>query len=441
MSNNVPTESAVLDALRVIIDPDLGKDIVSLGFVKHLAIDGGNVAFTVELTTPACPVKAEFEAKAKEVVLKLPGVTDVQVTMGAMERKPSPDAGPNNLTNVGAIIAVSSCKGGVGKSTVAAHIARQLQREGFKVGLMDADVYGPSVPTLFGCRNPQVYMKGNEIKPIEIDGIQVMSLGFVLGDGPAVVRGPIVSSYTQQILKQTAWGELDYLIIDFPPGTGDIQLTLVQQAEFDGAVIVTTPQALSLVDVARGILMFEKVDVPVLGLVENMSFFECDGCGKRHHIFGEGAHDLKKRFGIETLAQLPIMPGLSNLEAVEAGADIPEIRELVDKLHRAVGKARVTTGARPEVTKGEGVLVIKWPDGETDTLANREVRAGCQCASCVHEFTGQQILDKDSVSDTIQAESITPLGNYAIGIAWSDGHSSGIFTWDYLRELAQGVSA
>jgi Mrp family chromosome partitioning ATPase/DUF971 family protein len=441
MTDSTPNEAAVLDALRVIIDPDLGKDIVSLDFVKNVVIDGGDVSFTIELTTPACPVKEEFKARANEVVGKLPGVTAVNVTMGAMERKSNPDAGPNNLSNVGAIIAVSSCKGGVGKSTVAAHIARQLQRERFKVGLMDADVYGPSVPTLFGCRNPQVYMKDNEIKPIDIDGIQVMSLGFVLGDGPAVVRGPIVSSYTQQILKQTAWGELDYLIIDFPPGTGDIQLTLVQQAEFDGAVIVTTPQALSLVDVARGILMFEKVDVPVLGLVENMSYFECDGCNKRHHIYGDGAHDLKKRFGIETLAQLPILPGLSNLEAVEAGANVPEIHDMVDKLHRAVGKARVTQGGRPEVTKGTNTLEIKWPDGTTDSVPNREVRAGCQCANCVHEFTGEQILDKESIPETIQAETITPLGNYAVGIAWSDGHSSGIYTWDYFRELAQGVSA
>lgn len=440
-SNNgeAPTEEQVLDSMRHIIDPDLGKDIVSLGFIKELDIKDNHVSFTVELTTPACPVKEVFKQDCEAAVKKLPGVEKVSVTMSAMEPKKRPGSDVNMLGGVDTIIAVSSCKGGVGKSTVAGHIARQLQREGYNVGLLDTDMYGPSAPTLFNAHHPEVYMRKELIQPVEIDGLKVMSLGFLMDDGPAVVRGPIVSGYTQQLLRQTDWGKLDYLIIDMPPGTGDVQLTLVQQAAIDGAVIVTTPQALSLVDVARGILMFEKVNVPVLGLVENMSYYDCDECDKRHHPFGTSTQTLKNRFGIQTLAELPIVPGISNLATKDAGEGREDIRLLVENLNRAIGMQRIAAEVLPVVTAGHGTIDITWPDGAKNSIPNRDVRASCQCASCVHEFTGEKILDPATIPADIMANDITVLGNYAVAIAWGDGHSSGIFTWDHLRGLAGGA--
>ena len=415
------TDNQVLDSMRGIIDPDLGKDIVSLGFIKNLQISEGNVSFTLELTTPACPVKEQF-------------VADCEKAVGAV-------AGVSSLQRVDAVIAVSSCKGGVGKSTIAAQLARALQREGLRVGLLDTDIYGPSVPTLFNIHQPQVMMRDKMLMPLEVDGLKLMSVGFVMGDAPAVMRGPMVSSYVQQILQQTDWGDLDYLLIDMPPGTGDIQLTLVQQAALDGAIIVTTPHSLSLVDVARGILMFEKVNVPVLGIVENMSYFICDNCDKKHHLFGQSAQALKDRFGLDTLAEFPIIEGISNVADADAGIDLEPLKQLTDNLHRAVGKRRMQQESLPVVTPQPAHLKVEWPDGSSDLLANREVRAACQCAVCVEEFTGEKILDPSTIADDLHAESVATLGNYAVSIAWSDGHSSGIFTWDRLKQIAQGVTA
>lgn len=430
------TENQVLDAMRHIIDPDFGKDIVSLGFIKNIQIDEGNVAFTVELTTPACPVKERFQRECEAAVAQMPGVTNVQVTMSAM--KPKERTGPkiDTLKNVGAVIAVSSCKGGVGKSTVAAHLARAIQREGHKVGLLDVDIYGPSLPTLFKANNPDVYMKNNLLEPVMCDGLKTMSLGYVMGDRPAVMRGPMVSNYTSQILQQTDWGELDYLIIDMPPGTGDIQLTLVQQAALDGAIIVTTPQALSLVDVSRGILMFESVKVPVLGVVENMAYFLCDNCEKKHFIFGSSSATLKARFGLDTLAQLPLIPGVSDTSSQDAGADIPAFREMAEKLHREVGKRRLEGESHPEAIPENGELLVRFGDGKEVRVPNKKLRISCQCALCVNEFTGQPILNPDSVPEDIKIESVSTLGNYAVGIVWSDGHSSGIFPWEHIKRVA-----
>lgn len=430
------TEADVLGALSHIIDPDFKKDIVSLGFIKNLVINEGDVAFTVELTTPACPVKEKFESDCKTVVAKLPGVKSVAVTMSAMAAPARSGPVSETLQKVGTVIAVSSCKGGVGKSTVAAHLARAIQREGYAVGLLDTDIYGPSVPTLFRVNNPDVFMKDNLIQPVVVDGLKTMSLGYLMGDRPAVMRGPMVSNYTMQMLRQTNWGDLDYLIIDLPPGTGDIQLTLVQQASIDGAVIVTTPQALSLVDVARGILMFEKVNVPVLGVVENMSYFVCDGCDKKHHLFGNSAATLKERFGLNTLAELPMIPGVSDTSHKDSGASIEAFAELAQNLHREVGMRRLAAEELPVVTAERGKIHVQWPDGIESRIVNKVLRCSCQCAVCVNEFTGQPMLDVNSVPEDIRVEEIHPLGNYAVSIMWSDGHSSGIFSWEHLRKIS-----
>ncbi|MCC6488280.1 MAG: P-loop NTPase [Candidatus Hydrogenedentes bacterium] len=430
------TEKDVLDSMRHIVDPDLGKDIVSLGFIKNLVIDGSHVRFTVELTTPACPVKETFRQRCTEAVMSLPGVESVDVTMGAMERKPRPGADINTLDTVDAVIAVSSCKGGVGKSTVAAHLARAMQRDGLAVGLLDADVYGPSMPTLFGIYHPHITMFQNKITPVNLDGLKLMSLGFLLGESPAVLRGPIVSNYIAQILRQTDWGKLDYLIIDMPPGTGDIQLTIVQLAALDGAIIVTTPQALSLVDVARGILMFEKVNVPVLGVVENMCSFTCNDCGAVHYPFGRSRSSLQERFGLTTLAELPIMPGVSDLSSKHAGADIAGFTQMSEQVHRAIGKSRVEAQERPQVTVAGNAIQVRWSDGYQAILSAHDVRCACPCAVCVDEYTGAKLLDHTQVPFDVTVESVQELGNYAVSFAWSDGHTTGIYSWEFLRALA-----
>jgi Mrp family chromosome partitioning ATPase/DUF971 family protein len=434
----MPSEKEVLDALSAIIDPDLGRDIVSLGFIKNLCIEKGNVSFAIELTTPACPVRHKFKSAAEQAVAALPGVKSVHVAMTARKRAPSAEKKIEALDKVEAIVAVSSCKGGVGKSTVAAHLARALQREGLAVGLLDLDIHGPSLPTLLKVHAPEIHMEGETLFPVEVDGLKTMSLGYMFGDRPAVMRGPMLANYTLQILRQTEWGPLDYLIIDLPPGTGDTQLTLVQQVQLDGAVIVTTPQALSLVDVSRGILMFEKVEVPVLGLVENMAYFECDGCGKRHFVFGNSTDALTERFGLQTLARLPLMPGISETSRRDSGADIEAFTELAQNLHRAIGKRRASESVRPVASAVPGFIRVQWPDGKADLIPNKKVRASCQCAHCVSEFTGEALLDPAAIPDDIEAESLDPLGNYAVSIAWSDGHSSGIFSWEHLRKVAAG---
>ncbi len=431
------TEQNILDALRGIIDPDFNKDIVSLGFIKNINIDGANVSFDIELTTPACPIKEEFQKQAETAVMAIDGVKNVTVQMTSRKQpQKSSFAKKSTLTQVRSIIAISSCKGGVGKSTVAAQLSQELARRGFKVGLVDADVHGPSVPSLFNLKNVTVYGNDQEqLVPIEKNGLKLMSFGFLLGDAPAVIRGPIITQYIQQILHNTAWGELDYLFIDMPPGTGDVHLTITQTVQLSGAVIVTTPQTLSLIDVARGILMFEKVDVPILGLIENMSYFQCDNCDKKHYIFGKStSQSLNERFGIEMLAELPILPQLT-LHIEEPLAN-EFIIQAVDKVIMSLGKSSITQKQVPEIKFDQTNITLTWKDGNVLTIANRNLRLSCRCALCVDELTGEKILKEADIFEEIAPVEITPLGNYAIGITWNDGHSSGIYPYKSMRKLA-----
>ncbi|UCE85354.1 MAG: Mrp/NBP35 family ATP-binding protein [Deltaproteobacteria bacterium] len=307
------TESAVLEALRPIVDPDFGKSIVELGFIKGIAIDGGRVSFQIELTTPACPVKAEFERQARERVAALPGVEEVHVEMTAHTRGRAaapPGAGEAVLPGVKNVVAVASGKGGVGKSTVAVNLALALRETGAAVGVMDADVYGPSLPLLLGVHG-QPRSVGKRILPLEKHDLRLMSMGFFLtDDSPVIWRGPMVHGLIRQFLADVEWGELDYLVIDLPPGTGDAALTLTQQAPISGAVIVTTANDLSLVDARKGLRMFEKVNVPVLGIVENMSYFTPPELpDKKYYLFGRGgAKRAAEELGVDFLGEIPIDP-------------------------------------------------------------------------------------------------------------------------------------
>jgi ATP-binding protein involved in chromosome partitioning len=305
------TEAQVLDALRPIVDPDFRKSIVELGFVKNVRIEGGTVSFAIELTTPACPVKAEFEKAARERVAALPGVTRVEVHMTANTRGVAiaPKEGVV-LPGVKNVFAVASGKGGVGKSTTAMNLALALRETGASVGVMDADVYGPSLPLLLGIHGrPESTEK--RIQPLEAYGMRVMSMGFFVNDNsPVIWRGPMVHGLIRQFLTDVEWGELDYLVIDLPPGTGDAALTLTQQAPLSGAVIVTTANDLSILDARKGLRMFEKVAVPVLGIVENMSYFvPPDLPDRRYYIFGKGGGKrVADELGVDFLGEVPIDP-------------------------------------------------------------------------------------------------------------------------------------
>ncbi len=325
-----PSEDQVMDALRPIEDPDFKRSIVDLGFIKNLAIDGGKVSFAIELTTPACPVKDKFKLAAEQAVRALPGVSEVDVTMTAQTRGSTHDSRPEGLEHVKNVIAVASGKGGVGKSTVSVNLALALAQTGASVGLLDCDIYGPSIPLMLNISGRPRVTEDKKIHPLASYGLKLMSIGFLAGDdAPVIWRGPMVHGIIRQFLTDVAWGELDYLILDLPPGTGDAALTLVQTAPLAGAVIVTTPQEVSLIDARKGLQMFQRVNVPVLGFVENMSYFICDACDKRHHLFGEGGADRHAReLGVDVLARLPMQP-----DVVTAGdSGKPTVVESPDSL-------------------------------------------------------------------------------------------------------------
>lgn len=320
---NQISEQAILEKLKNIVDPDLHKDIVSLGFVKDMKIDGGDVSFRIVLTTPACPIKEAFETEAKQLVSKIEGVKSVRVVMDAEVPKGRGIAGNMALPNVKNIIAVSSGKGGVGKSTVAVNLAVSLALDGAKVGLMDADIYGPNVPLMLGVWQTQPEIGNAKIIPIEAHGVKIISMAVLAPpDKPMILRGPMLHGIVRQFLTDVDWGQLDYLIVDMPPGTGDVQLSLAQLVPVQGAVLVTTPQIVSLADVRRALKMFETVAVPVLGVIENMSYFvPPDMPEKRYDIFGKGGgSNFADEMGIPFLGEVPL--GIEVREAGDKGTPV-----------------------------------------------------------------------------------------------------------------------
>jgi ATP-binding protein involved in chromosome partitioning len=302
-----PLEQSVLEALRTVQDPDLHRDIVTLNFVKDLKIEGEKATFTIELTTPACPMKKKMEEWAREAVLKVDGIKEVEIKMTAAVAQGRAGSGKQAIEGVKNIIAVGSGKGGVGKSTVTANLAVALAQGGARVGLMDADIYGPNIPLMMGVSGrPRAV--GDRIQTLSSHGVHIMSMGFLTGDDtPLIWRGPMLHSVIQQFVRQVDWGELDYLLIDLPPGTGDVQRTLTQTVPLMGAVIVSTPQDVALQDARKAVLMFRQVHVEVLGIVENMSYFQCPKCNHRTDIFSHGGGvATAAKFDVPFLGEIPL---------------------------------------------------------------------------------------------------------------------------------------
>ena len=305
-----PTNQQVLEALSTINDPDLGRDVVALGMIKDLAVDpAGRVSFTFELTTPACPVRDRFKSQAQDAVMALGGVSAVDVRMTANVRPAFMRPKPSEiLPGVKQTIAVASGKGGVGKSTVAVNLAAALRKSGAEVGLLDADIYGPSVPAMTGSRTTPEQSSNGQLLPIDAHGLKVMSFGQIYpGDQPTIYRGPMVGKAIEAMMTQVDWGRLDYLVIDLPPGTGDASLTLAQAVPLTGVAIVCTPQDVATEIAVKALQMFRKLNVTPLGLIENMSWYVCPECGHRHDIFGHGgAEAAARKLGVPFLGAIPL---------------------------------------------------------------------------------------------------------------------------------------
>jgi ATP-binding protein involved in chromosome partitioning len=304
----MPSSDQIFSALSGVIDPNTGKDFVSTKQLKNLQVNGGDVSFDVELGYPAKSQIPQLRSALIAAAKKVEGVGNVSANFSTKVIAHAVQRGVQLMPNVKNIVAVASGKGGVGKSTTAVNLALALAAEGAQVGLLDADIYGPSQPMMMGIDQRPVSDDGKTMEPLENYGVQVMSIGFLVNQDEAMIwRGPMATQALEQLLRQTNWRELDYLIVDLPPGTGDIQLTLSQRVPMTGAVIVTTPQDIALLDAKKGIRMFEKVGVPILGIVENMAVHVCSNCGHAEHIFGEGGgQKLAEQFGTDYLGGLPL---------------------------------------------------------------------------------------------------------------------------------------
>jgi ATP-binding protein involved in chromosome partitioning len=360
---------SILDVLRDVRDSGLNRDIVSLNFVRDLEVHGSTVRLRLVLNTPASPARLKLQEAARDAIRSVAGVEMVEIKLESEIPKAGTEEGKQSVPGVANIIAVSSGKGGVGKSTVAVNLAIALAQYGARVGLLDTDVYGPNVPIMVGI-NEEPGVRGQKLLPHSAHGIKVMSLGFLnRGDKPVVWRGPMLHTAVRQFLYDVEWGELDYLIVDMPPGTGDAQLSLAQLVPVQGAVLVTTPQEVAMGDVRKAYNMFEQVHIPVLGIVENMSYFVCPNCSERHAIFGEGGgKELAERFNNQLLGQVPISisireGGDSGIPIVVGAPDSPQalaFKEIADNVATQIGLAAL---------KGGGLPIIDMSDSRGDRFA------------------------------------------------------------------------
>ncbi|CAD8151189.1 unnamed protein product [Paramecium pentaurelia] len=435
----------ILNRLKEIKHSNSQKDIVSNGYIENLTIDqDGRVIIDLKLDQDYRKIKALCSDALKQYewiknldIRMAPKKENVFTQTNSQKR--------GNLQNVNKIIAVSSCKGGVGKSTIALNLTFSLQKLGFKVGIFDADVYGPSLPTLIGKEKQQLYApedKPKEILPIEFNGVKTMSYGFASGNQKAIIRGPMVSSIVVQLVQQTQWQNLDYLVVDMPPGTGDIQISLCQELNFDGAVIVTTPQRLSFIDVVKGIEMFDVLKVPTLSVVENMAEYVCPNCNHLHKPFGPGyINMLQKQFGIASALSIPLYGDISKYSDLGSPVvlTLPD-DHTINNIYRQLANNVVNELNRTDLTKtptvrydtGKRQVIIRDFDGKEKPIKSIELRSKCNCALCVDEFTGKRLNQKQKLDQEVYPYKIEPKGNYAVAIVWSDGHRSSIYPYKRL---------
>ena len=487
-------KSEVLTALRRVKGPDLEGNIVDLGLVSEILIKDGRVYFSVTVPASRASDLEDLRRAAEKVVSEVKGVSGVTavLTADASPGTPHPQqatggvaslqehrrvqearakgaagdgAGPrqaaaqaggaprqiDRVPGVKHVLAVASGKGGVGKSTVTVNLALALQSLGLKVGIVDADIYGPSQPRLLGISGQPQIAHGKTIKPLEGYGLKVMSMGFMVDEGtPVVWRGPMVVSALGQMLRETDWagstGELDVLVVDMPPGTGDVQLTISQNVPLSGAVIVSTPQDLALIDARKGIAMFKRVEVPILGIIENMSYFLCPSCGTRSDIFGHGgARDEALKLGVPFLGEVPLHMDIR--EKSDNGkpvtATMPDsshaqvFRDIAAKVWAEVERAKGTLTPPPvlDVTDAGKTLKAAFPDGRTFELAAEMLRVMSPSAEVQGHSPEQRVTV--AKKKNVKITELKPVGNYATRITFDDGHNTGLFTWGYLHLLGR----
>lgn len=478
------TQAQVLDVLRRVKGPDLESNIVELGLVSEVLVKDGRVYFSITVPAARASELEPLRQAAEKVVSALEGVKGVTAVLTAekatgasngasrqggqapetarvqeMRAKGAtghgagaqarPEAGGGrqviSVPGIRHMIAVASGKGGVGKSTTAVNLALGFQAAGLKAGILDADIYGPSQPRLLGLSGRPEVLKGNTLRPMEGHGLKVMSMGFMIDEGtPVIWRGPMVVSALTQMLRDVAWGELDVLVIDMPPGTGDVQLTIAQQVPLSGAIIVSTPQDLALIDARKGLNMFRKVDIPVLGIIENMSYFLCPKCNERSEIFGHGgAHEEADQLGIPFLGEIPLHMD------IRAKSDIgqPIVASEPDSLHaqiyreiavRAWSELEAAQGGRTKPPKLElkdtkDALQITFDDGPSIELTAEMLRVMSPSAEVQGHSPEQRVTIGRKRS--IKIKELRPVGNYAVRIVFDDGHDTGLYAWSYLRLL------
>ncbi len=475
------TKTQVLDELRRIKGPDLEGNIVELGLVSEVLIRDGRVYFSITVSPEKASELEPLRQAAEKVVAEIAGVTGVTAVLtadakpgkggaaksgntaeharvaevrarggagdGAGARAPARAAAA--VPGVKHLVAVGSGKGGVGKSTTALNLALGFQAMGLKAGILDADIYGPSQPKLLGLSgNPQT--ADNKLLPMRGYGLDVMSMGFMIDEGtPVVWRGPMIVQALNQMLRDVAWNDLDVLVIDMPPGTGDVQLTLSQQVPLDGAIIVSTPQDLALLDARKGLEMFRKTNVPVLGIIENMSYYLCPKCGERSEIFGHGGAEIEaKKLGIPFLGAIPLHMDIRTrsdsgqpITATMPGSIHAEIfRELAIKAWAEVmaGKGGVTP-PQLDVSPAGDALKVATPGGVTYDLSAEMLRVMSPSAEVQGHSPDQRVTV--AKKKNVKIKSLEPVGKYAVRIGFDDGHNTGLFTWPYLEELGRDKDA
>lgn len=483
------TEAQVLEALKRVKGPDLDGNIVDLGLVSEVLIKDARVYFSITIDPKRAEELEPLRQAAAKVVSDLDGVSGATAVLTAEaaaggaapttapaprtesprvaaarqdgKAPANPQAAPaaaaapaarpgEGIPGVKHLIAVASGKGGVGKSTTAVNLALGLQANGLKVGVLDADIYGPSQPRLLGLAGRPSQGANNKLQPMSGYGLKAMSMGFLVEEGtPIIWRGPMVVSALNQMLREVNWGELDAIIIDMPPGTGDVQLTMAQQVPLSGAVIVSTPQDLALIDARKGLAMFQRVDVPVLGIIENMSFFICPHCGERSDIFGHGgASNEAEKLGVPFLGGIPLHMDIratsdSGQPIVVTSPDSEHAKIYRDLASRVWTEVAAAAGTLKKptlsVNTANTMLTVAFEEGDTYELSAEMLRVMSPSAEVQGHTPSQRVTVGGKRNVTIG--DLRPVGSYAVRIVFSDGHDTGLFSWDYLETLGQEKDA